>query len=171
MAARNTDTVPSGATASDARARTFVRILVIVGVSGLSGQVAFVAFVLRTGAWGTTTSDRLLGEIAFDAVLYGSLLGLAIFARLAPSIGFPPPRFYPTWWSHRMSARFFRIVPALLAAPAVLQVTFLAFGLSTPLETTWGLLHWYPIFGGLIASIVDAQTVFQGRMASSTLNS
>src|SRR6266571_2065059 len=70
MAARNTDTVPSGATASDARARTFVRILVAVGVSGLSGEVALVAFVLRTGAWGTTTPDRhgkRVGENDFQA--------------------------------------------------------------------------------------------------------
>ena len=73
------------------RARTFVRILVVVGASGLSGEVALVAFVLRSGAWGTTTWDRLLGEIAFAAILYGSLFGLAILARLAPSMGFPPP--------------------------------------------------------------------------------
>jgi len=152
--------------ASDARARRFVRILVAVGVSGLSVELAFVAFVLRTGAWGTTTSDRLLSEIALDAVLYGSLFGLAIFARLAPSIGFPPPRFYPDWWSHRMSAKLFRILPALLAPPVILQATFLALGLSTILETAWGLLHWYPIYGILIASLVDAQTVFQWRTVS-----
>src|SRR5437867_1379974 len=71
--------------ASDATARRFVRILVTVGVSGLSLELALVAFVLRTGAWGTTTSDRLLSEIALDSVLYGSLFGLAIFARLAPA--------------------------------------------------------------------------------------
>ena len=152
--------------ASDARARRFVRILVTVGVSGLSLELALVAFVLRTGAWGTTTSDRLLSEIALDSVLYGSLFGLAIFARLAPSIGFPPPPFYPAWWNRRRSARYFRNVPTLLAAPPIIQGTFLALGLSTPLETAWGLLHWYPIFGGLIASVVDAHTVFQWRTAS-----
>jgi hypothetical protein len=145
--------------ASDARARTFGRILVAVGVSGLTGELALVAFVLRTGAWGRTTWERLLGEIALVGVVYGVLFALVIFARLRPAIGFPPPRSYPAWWS----ARFFRIYPALLAAPAVLQLTFLAFGLFTPLETAWGLLHWYPILGGLVASVVDAHAVYRLR--------
>src|SRR5437773_10410374 len=85
--------------ASDARARTFVRILVAVGVSGLAGELALVAFVLRSGVWGTTTSDHLLGEIALAAIVYMVLFGFAIFARLAPAIAFPPPRPYPAYWS------------------------------------------------------------------------
>src|SRR2546425_1761949 len=44
--------------------------------------------------------------------------------------------------------------------------TWLAFGLFTPLERAWGLLRLYPIFGMLVASLVDAHTVFRWRTAS-----
>ena len=152
--------------ASDVRARAFVRILTVVGVSGLSGEVALVAFVLRSGAWGTTTWDRLLGEIAFAAVLYGSLFGLAIFARLAPAMSFPPPTFSQAPRRLRMSRRLFRIFLALFTVPAIMQVSFLAFGRSTPLDTAWGLLHWYTTSGMLVAGLVDARAVFRWRTAS-----
>jgi len=152
--------------ASDARARTFVRILVAVGVSGLSGEAALVAFVLRSGAWGAMTLDRLLGEIALAAVVYGLLFGVVILARLAPGFAFPPPPLHQRPQRLGMSPRFFRIFLALLMVPAIMQVTFLVFGSSTPLETARGLLHWYPISGMLAASVIDAHAVLQCRTAS-----
>src|SRR3989442_1761053 len=141
--------------ASDVRARAFVRILTVVGVSGLSGEVALVAFVLRSGAWGTTTWDRLLGEIALAAVVYGSLFGLAIFARFAPVMGFPPPTLSSAPRRLGMSRRLFRIFLALFTVPAIMEVTFFAFGRSTPLDTAWGLLHWYTISRMLLAGLVE----------------
>src|SRR5437667_1251385 len=113
--------IPIGKMASsDARARTFVQILVVVGVSGLSGEVALVAFVLRFGVWGTMTSDRLLGEIVLAAVVYGSLFGIAIFARLAPAIAFPSPPLHQAPRRLGMSPRLFRIFPVLFTVPAIM---------------------------------------------------
>jgi hypothetical protein len=151
---------------SDARARTFVRILVAVGVTGLAGELALVAFVLRTGAWGRTTWERLLSETALVAVVYGMLLGLVVLVRIAPTFGFPPPPLRQSHQRFWMSTRLFRIFLALYTVPAIMQVTFLAFGWSTPLETASGLLHWYPISGMLVAGLVDAHTVFRWGTAS-----
>src|SRR5207244_469351 len=80
----------------------------------------------------------------------GLLFGVVILARLAPGFAFPPPPLHQRPQRLGMSPRFLRIFLALLPVPAIMQVTFLVFGSSTPLETARGLLHWYPISGLLV---------------------
>ena len=134
-----------------AHPRAFTRILVAVVTSGLVGEAAFVAFVLRTGAWGATTWDRLLGEIALAGFVYGSLSGVVIFAHARPDIAFRT-FIYRTEARQRRNARFvFAIAIILFVVPSLMELAFLMTGLSTTLQTAQSLLHLYPIAGGFVA--------------------
>jgi hypothetical protein len=152
--------------ASDVRARRFSRRLAVLGVASLAVEATLVAFVLRTGAWGTYTWDKLLGEFALAAFLYGSMFGLAIFARLRPSTAFPTPPPYLDQRTVRRHSRLIPIVFAFFPAPGIVEGTTLALGVITPLEAAWQLLHSYSLLGMLAVALVDARTALRWRTAS-----
>ena len=141
-----------------AHGRAFLRILVTVGLSGLAAEVAFIAFSLVTRLYGNSTLDRMLGEIAFVALAYGTVFGVVVLARRFPAAAFPPMRTHGTPKKKRISPRI--IVPmalALFAFGALLQVALLVFGRSTAMFTVVSLLHYYLITGMLVSMGVLAQ--------------
>jgi hypothetical protein len=141
-----------------AHGRAFLRILVTVGLSGLVAEVAFIAFSLVTRVYGNSTLDRMLGEIAFVALAYGTVFGIVVLARRFPAAAFPPVRIHETPEKKRISPRI--IVPmalALFAFSALLQVALLVYGLSTAMFAVASLLHYYIITGMLVSVGVLAQ--------------
>ena len=141
-----------------AHGRAFLRILVTVGLSGLAAEVAFIAFSLVTRVYGNSTLDRMLGEIAFVALAYGTVFGVVVLARRFPAAAFPPMRTHGTPKKKRISPRI--IVPmalALFAFGALLQVALLVFGRSTAMFAVVSLLHYYLITGMLVSMGVLAQ--------------
>jgi hypothetical protein len=141
-----------------AHGRAFLRILVAVGLSGLAAEVAFIAFSLLTRVYGNSTLDRMLGEIAFVALAYGTVFGVVVLARKFPAAAFPPVRTHGTPKKKRISHRI--IVPmalALFAFGALLQISFLVFGRSTAMFAVASLLHYYLVTGMLVSVGVLAQ--------------
>ena len=119
-----------------------------VGMTGLFGEGAFLAFILRTGVWGATLWDRLLTEIAAAGFTYGSILAVLILARLKPDLAFPPRKPYQSEADLRHRARILlAIALVLLAFEVGFQLVLLVIGLSRPLEAAESILHAYPIIG------------------------
>jgi hypothetical protein len=141
----------------DLRRQFFVRWLSFVGVSGLGAELTMIAFILQMGVWGSDTSDLLLAEMALVAIVYGIVFGLAIFARYAPAIMFAPIALPSGGWRGNRWA--IRIVAGLLPISVLLPLFFLTIELWTPLETTRTLVHLWPGYGFLVASLVDARRV------------
>src|SRR2546430_15723079 len=99
-----------------AHGRAFLRILVTVGLSGLAAEVAFIAFSLVTRVYGNSTLDRMLGEIAFVALAYGTVFGVVVLSRRIPAAAFPPVRTHRTSKKKRIIPRLFVLMSLALFA-------------------------------------------------------
>jgi hypothetical protein len=119
------------------------RILMTVGTTGLFGEAAFLAFILRTGVWGATTWDRLLAEIGLAGFVYGSILALVIFARLKPDLAFPPRKPYQSEADLGHRARILlALAVVLLVFEVGFQLALLVIGLSRPRCGPLGCTAW-----------------------------
>src|SRR2546421_13104576 len=127
-----------------AHGRAFLRILVTIGLSGLAAEVAFIAFSLVTRVYGNSTLDRMLGEIAFVALAYGTVFGVVVLAWRFPAAAFHPMRNYGTRKKNRISPRSI-VSPALalFAFGGLLQDALLVFVRSTSSLGLCSLLDYY----------------------------
>ena len=68
--------------------RTFLRVLLTVGISGLAAEMVFIGFNLLTRYKGNDTTNLMLAETAAVAVTYG-----AIFVVSSSAASSQPGRF------------------------------------------------------------------------------
>ena len=133
--------------------RTFLRVLVAVGVSGLAAEAVFIGFNTLNPSRENGILERMQGEPAAAALTYGAIFVLAVLARKFPAWAFPPPNPHQTQGKKRIGPRI--IVPmalALFAFATLVQFVGLAIGVLTPRDAMVNLLHAYPIAGLLGAS-------------------
>ena len=128
--------------------RAFLRVLVVVGVSGLAVEVVFITFNVLNPARDNMTLDRMLGETAYSAFIYGAFFVLAVLARKSPAWAFRPLHSYQVQGKKRIGPRI--VAPlgfVLFAVVALMQLVFLANGWATARDAMVSLLHAYPIAG------------------------
>jgi hypothetical protein len=137
--------------------RTFLRVLVAVGLSELAAEAVFIGFNTVNPSRENGILERMQGETAAAALTYGAIFVLAVLARKFPAWAFPPPTPHQTQ-GKRIGPRI--IVPmalALFVFATLVQVVGLAMGVLTPRDAMVNLLHAYPIAGLLGASGIAAR--------------
>ena len=128
--------------------RTFLRVLVAVGVSGLAAEAVFIGFNTLNPSRENGILERMQGETAAAALTYGAIFVLAVLARKFPAWAFPPPNPHQTQGKKRIGPRI--VAPlgfVLFAVVALMQLVFLANGWATARDAMVSLLHAYPIAG------------------------
>jgi len=85
--------------------RAFLRVLVVVGVSGLAVEVVFITFNVLNPARDNMTLDRMLGETAYSAFIYGAFFVLAVLARKSPAWAFRPLHSHQVQGKKRIGPR------------------------------------------------------------------
>jgi hypothetical protein len=132
--------------------RTFLRVLLTVGISGLAAEMVFIGFNLLTRYKGNDTTNLMLAETAAVAVTYGAIFGLIVLGRKFPAWAFPPPNPHETLGKKGRRGRF--VLPMALGISVVIALmegVFLAIGWATAMDVMSALLHYYPIAGMLVA--------------------
>src|SRR5437899_12661733 len=71
--------------------RTFLRVLVAVGVSGLAAEAVFIGFNTLNASRENGTLEGMQGETAAAALTYGAIFVLAVLACKFRAWAFPPP--------------------------------------------------------------------------------
>jgi hypothetical protein len=134
-----------------------LRVLVAVGVSGLAAEVFFIAHGVLNQSRGSDTSNIMLAGAAYAAFMYGSVFVLVVLARRFPAWAFQPLISHETRGKKRMSRIIVPMALAMYAVVIIMQVVFLAIGVSTARDAMVSLLYFYPIIGLLVASGIAAR--------------
>src|SRR5437870_7498584 len=126
--------------------RTFLRVLVAIGVSGLAAEAVFIGFNILNPSRANGTLERMQGETAAAALTYGAIFVLAVLARKFPAWAFPPPNPHLVQGKKRIGPRI--IVPMALALFAFATLVYfvgLAMGVLQTRYAMMDRLHGYPI--------------------------